>query len=166
VSVPAVARDDAVIIGLGAADRGDDAAGLEAVRLLARRPPAGTRVVALPGRAAALLDLWRDTSLAIVIDAAVSGAAPGTVHRVDARLTPLPPAVHHRSTHDLGLADVVELARALGRLPPRLVVLGIEVVDLSPGAGLSPAVRPAVRRAAHCALLEVRSMHAGRKVAL
>jgi hydrogenase maturation protease len=71
---------------------------------------------------------------------------------VDAHAGPLSAGSPHRSTHDLGLADIVELGRVLGRLPPRLVILGIEVADCAPGAGLSPAVQRGLRRAVRRAL--------------
>jgi len=48
----------------------------------------------------------------------------------------------------VGLAAVVELARALGRLPDRLVVVVIEGADFEPGADLSTPVRRAVQEAA------------------
>jgi hypothetical protein len=36
------------------------------------------------------------------------------------------------------------MARSLGRLPERLVVYGIEVLDVTPGAGLTASVEHAV----------------------
>jgi hydrogenase maturation protease len=38
----------------------------------------------------------------------------------------------------------VDLGRALDRLPAHLVIYGVEVLDVSPGEGLSPAVEHAV----------------------
>ena len=51
-------------------------------------------------------------------------------------------------THALGLAAVVELARALGRLPERVVVVGVEAERFDHGVPLSPAVAAAVTPAA------------------
>ena len=50
------------------------------------------------------------------------------------------------STHLIGLADALELARALGRLPPRVVVYGIEGHRFGVGDPVSPAVAAAVDR--------------------
>jgi hydrogenase maturation protease len=144
-----------MVIGLGTPERGDDAAGLEAARLLAPLAPAGTRVLALPGQTAELLDLWTQAPLAVVIDAVVSGAAPGTIHRVDGRNGRLRGASYRRSTHDIGLADIVALGRALDRLPQRLVIVGIEVQSCSVGAGLSALVRRGVRQAVGAVLTEL-----------
>jgi hydrogenase maturation protease len=52
------------------------------------------------------------------------------------------------STHALGVAEAIELARALGRLPARLEVYAIEGARFTAGAGLSPAVEQAVGKLA------------------
>ena len=52
------------------------------------------------------------------------------------------------STHAFGVADALALARALGLLPPRVVVHAIRGVDFSLGAGLSPPVRAATQTTA------------------
>jgi hydrogenase maturation protease len=122
-----------LIIGVGNRWRGDDAAGLE---VAARVPGA----VSAEGEPVALLDLWQGASAVTVVDAVSSGAAPGTIHRLDASDAPLPAALAGPSTHLLGLSEAIELARALGRLPARVTVYGIEGEDFSAGAGLTPAV--------------------------
>lgn len=131
---------DVVVVGLGTDGRGDDAAGLEVADRVAARVPTGVQVHRVPGCELTLLDLWRDAPLAIVIDAAASGALPGTVHHVDAMAGPLGRPVPRTSSHAFGLPDVIELGRALDRMPQRLVVIGIEVERVSSGAGMSPAV--------------------------
>jgi hydrogenase maturation protease len=128
-----------VVVGVGHPARGDDAAGLEVARLV----QAGGVMAASPIE---LLTAWEGADEAIVVDAARSGAVPGTVHRFDATAGPLPTGLLAASTHAIGLAEVVELARVLGRLPKRLVVFGIEVADVAPGQPLSPSVAHAVRR--------------------
>lgn len=153
------ARDtarDVIVAGLGDDERRDDGAGLEAARRLRRSVPIGVRVLVLPARTLDLLEAWSGASLAVVIDAAVSGAPPGTVHRVDGLAKAPLPRPAPRSTHGLGLADVVDLGRALGWLPARLVLLGIEVRDVSIGRGLSREVRRGVEHAVLLALGEVR----------
>ena len=49
------------------------------------------------------------------------------------------------SAHALGICEAIELARALGQLPARVVVYVIESRRGLPGAGLSPEVEQAVR---------------------
>jgi hydrogenase maturation protease len=70
----------------------------------------------------------------------------GNAYRGDdaAGLAPLPAGVFRSSTHAFGVGDAVELARALGRLPRRVVVYGVEGAGFESGAPLSPAVAAAV----------------------
>ena len=68
-----------------------------------------------------LLDRWEGAGEVIVVDAVRSGAPAGTVHRLD-RAGRADPAALRGSTHAFGLAETIELARALDRLPQRLTV--------------------------------------------
>ena len=84
-----------------------------------------------------------------------TGAVPGTVHTFDASSAPLPARTGGASTHGLGLAEALELGRALGRLPARVVVVGIEAGDDGHGAVLSRPVAAALDRAADRVLDEL-----------
>jgi hydrogenase maturation protease len=134
------------IVGVGNPWRSDDGAGLAVARALRGTTP-GVEVLEREGEPAALIEAWDGAHAAWVVDAVSSGAAPGTVHRFDATGSPLPAALFGASTHHLGLADAVELARALRRLPARLVVVGIEGASFEAGATLTPAVAGAVAEA-------------------
>jgi hydrogenase maturation protease len=136
------------VIGVGNDLRGDDAAGLLVARKLAGSRGDDFRVAECEGEPVALLDLWQDCARAIVVDATQSGAAPGTIRRIAAHAGPLPPGLAGTSTHLLGVADAVELARALGRLPPTTIVYGIEGATFDTGAPLSEVVEAAVERVA------------------
>ena len=82
-------------------------------------------------------------------------SAPGTVRRFDATITPLPISVNLASTHGMGAAEAIELARSLDRLPPRLLVYGIEGSTFHPGQPMSQAVADAVEVARAMVLAEV-----------
>jgi hydrogenase maturation protease len=127
-----------LVVGVGNAARGDDAAGLLAARRLGG--------VELEGDPSTLVDLLDGADEAVVIDAVRSGAAPGTVHRFV--VGDAPPAAMPRgaSTHLLGLAEALELARVLGRLPRRATVYGIEGSRFAVGDAVSPAVAAAIDR--------------------
>ena len=127
-----------VVIGCGNALRGDDGAG---VAVAAR-----VRGVACDEEPSRLIEAWEGADAAVLIDTVVSGAPPGTVHRFDASDEPIPARVLRSSTHAIGLAETIELARALGRLPKRVVVYVIEGVSFEAGAPLSPEVEAAVTR--------------------
>ena len=134
------------LIGVGNRFRRDDGAGLEvAARLRAMRPP-GVRVLEEEGEPASLLEAWEGVTEALVVDGVQSGAAPGTLHRFEATKEPLPAELFRPSTHALGVADAVELARELDRLPNRLAVYGIEGESFETGQGLTPPVAATVDR--------------------
>ena len=152
-----------LVVGVGNDDRGDDGLGPLAARLLARAlererppvpalppvpapaaavPPPGVAVVAWTGDPMGLLDVWSGYERLVLIDAVVSGAAPGTCRRFgpDAPFARAPGA----STHGLGLASALALARALGRVPEAIEVWGIEAAQFEAGAPLTPEVARAV----------------------
>ena len=132
------------IICVGNAFRGDDAAGLEVAKLLQGTLPDGTEVLEREGEPTALMDSWEGAEAVWLVDAVCSGAPSGTVHRIDAGEQELPAGLFRASTHAFGLAEAVELARALGRLPTRTVVFGIEGERFEAGDELSPEVAAAV----------------------
>lgn len=137
-----------VVIGVGNDLRGDDAVGLVVARRVRAGAPEGVRVLECEQEPSRLLDAWRGVDAAYVIDACASGGTPGTVHRFDASGDPVPASGLRSSTHAFGVGDAVELARALGELPPRVVVYGIEGADFTPGGGLGAAVTEAAERVA------------------
>jgi len=122
---------------LGSRFRGDDAVGpVVADRLRA----AGACVLDCADEPTRLLGLWDGLDAVVVVDAVRSGAPAGTVHRLDAGDGPLPRDLGLASTHAMGIADALELGRALGRAPRRVVVLGIEGASFGMGEEMTPAV--------------------------
>jgi hydrogenase maturation protease len=148
----------AVVIGVGNAYRRDDGVGPAVAERLRGRPD--LEVATCEQEPSRLLDAWAGADLALVVDAVASGADPGTVHRFDASERAVPSSVFRGSTHALGVGEIVELARALGRLPRRVLVYGVEGGQFAAGDGLSPAVAAAVEPLAAELLEEARCMTA------
>jgi hydrogenase maturation protease len=134
------------VVGLGNALARDDALGLEVARRL--RPEAeraGIAVFEHEGSPLALLDVWAELDAVVLVDATHGGGAPGTVRRFDASLAPIPVELgRSASTHAVGAGEAIELGRALGRLPGRVVVLGVEGARFNAGRGLSAEVEAAL----------------------
>lgn len=143
------------VVGVGNPDRADDGAGRAVARRLRQRSGGRIAAVECGGETAALLDAWQGAEAVIVVDVVRSGSPPGTILRVDLGAGPLPAARFAGGTHGLGLAEAVELARALGTLPASLVLYGIEGACFTPGAGLSPEVEGAVERAVDRVMAEL-----------
>jgi len=129
-----------LVIGIGAEDRGDDAAGIEVAKSL-KNVDAVTYLEGSLG----VIDVWEWCSDVVIIDAMKSGSPPGTVKRFDGLHDRLPTS-SFVTTHTLATGEAIELARVLGRLPPKLTVFGIEAGSVDLGAPLSPEVVEAVTR--------------------
>lgn len=135
-----------VLLAPGNRWRGDDGAG---PAVLDRVVPdlAGLtnfRAVESPADSLAMLNAWDGADWLIVIDAAITGAAPGTVHRFDGDPGALPRQLAACSSHGLGLSQAIALAQSLGRLPARLSGWAVEAAGFEMGAPLSNAVADAV----------------------
>lgn len=136
-----------LLIGIGNEYRSDDSLGLVALRNLRAMHLPGVRCVESNGDTTELADLLSQESQAakvILIDAISSGAQPGTIHRLDASQGLLPAHLSFSSTHSMGLAEALQLARLFGELPTHLTILGIEGQSFAMGTDLSPAVEQAV----------------------
>jgi hydrogenase maturation protease len=152
-----------VIAGLGSEYRRDDGVGPLVARRVAELVGSSIDVGPLSDPLD-LLGPWDQADLAVVVDAVRSGMAPGTVRCVELASQPVSnrgdgigavlagedrggPGAHGgpaTSTHGIGLAGVLRLARAVGRAPTRVVVVGIDGQDFGSGIGLTPEVEAAV----------------------
>ena len=102
-----------------------------------------------------LLDEWDGLDVLVVVDAVVTGGPAGALRRVDADDGPLPRDLRLASTHAVGVADALELGRALGRAPRRVVVLGVEGSAFGMGDEMTPAVMNALDEVVAAALVEL-----------
>jgi hydrogenase maturation protease len=138
---------DRVVLGIGNPDRGDDAIGLLVLDELRTRCGPDIDLSSGDGDPGWMIDAWEGRRVSVVVDAVQTGAAPGSVTVIDASAAPLPATTRLSSSHAMGVASSVELARALGRLPDRLVVVGVEGRSFALGSGMSAEVAAAVNPA-------------------
>ncbi len=149
-----------VVIGIGNEFRRDDGIGPEVLTRLQGQaagsaPAAGpvrpgtvqadtVQWVTSDGEPASLIETWTGAALAVVVDAVLADPpTPGRLHRLVLD-QPDRPDVHQVSSHGLGLDEAIGLARALDRMPERLIIHAVEAADVSHGVGFSPAVAAAV----------------------
>lgn len=149
------AKQNLLVIGVGNQYRSDDGAGLIVARRLEKRNLDGVTVIEQSGLGIDLMETWKDATRVILIDAVRSGAKPGTVYRFDANSESIPAHFIGNSTHAIGVADAVELAKELGRLPSQLIVYGIEGKNYDNGTELSPEIEDAVNQIVEYLLEEV-----------
>jgi len=135
----------AVIVGVGQLAAGDDAVGMAVARVLAARG-FETRACADASVVLALLEAGRRV---VVVDAVVGGGPPGTVLRLDPGALAGGPAP--LSSHGIGVAEAIELARTLygERIAAAVAIVGIAIDrPLHASVELSPAVAAAIEPAA------------------
>ncbi len=138
---------DVVVIGCGNLLRGDDGVGPILVReLWERGVPDGVRLV---DGGTAGMDVgfkMAGADRVIIVDAAATGAAPGTIYRVPAaELEQLPP-LEGLHTHQFRWDHALAFGRWLlgDDYPSDIEVFLVEAADVSMGAPLSPPVREAL----------------------
>jgi hydrogenase maturation protease len=132
-----------LVLGIGNDFRGDDAVGLLAARELGVMHLPHVHVVESRGDGARLMRLWKGYSAVVLIDAVHAGAPVGTLHRLDVSHNPIPAKFLCTSSHQFGVAEAIETARALNELPERVIVFGVEIDHCV--AGAPPALYELVR---------------------
>ena len=133
-------RHTRLVIGIGNPDRGDDGAGRAVARRLRDLGLPGLEVLESDGEGTSLVCAWEGAHDVVLVDACRGAGTPGSVHRIEAGEAERLDALNHASTHSFGVAAAVGLARALGRMPSRLVVYAIEGIHFGHGEGLSAHV--------------------------
>jgi hydrogenase maturation protease len=125
---------------------------------------AGIDVGEQPGDPLGLLNAWEGRAAAVIVDAMrCDGARPGTLRRFDVGRTPLPAErTTPASTHTAGVGEVIELARTLGRLPPRIIVYAVRGARFALGSGLSIPVRAALPALGEAVLADALALRDGR----
>lgn len=141
-----------LVIGLGS-PQGDDQAGWRLIERVQRHAalPADLLAVREPIE---LLEQLAGRERLIIVDACVSGQAPGTIVRragPELASTGRPP----QSTHGLGLWEVLRLAEQLGRLPRQVILLGLEIAPPQPGQEASAVLPAALDELERCILKEL-----------
>lgn len=143
------ARDRVVVVGCGNLLGGDDAVGPAVVQQLGEDGvPDHVKVVDGGTAGMNVAFSMRGARTAVLVDAASTGAEPGTIFRLaDEQLDHLP-AANPMLTHDLRWQHALSLARWMlgGDHPAHVVVYLIEIEQVQPGAPMSSAVQQAMDR--------------------
>jgi hydrogenase maturation protease len=141
-----------LVAGIGNVFLADDGFGVEVARRLSQRElPMGVKVADFGIRGMDLAyELQEDYDAAILVDAVPRGQAPGTLYVIEPDLEGAEPVL---DAHAMDPARVLGLARTLGTLPGRVLVVGCEpstamsLEDEELVMGLSPPVQAAMEAA-------------------
>jgi hydrogenase maturation protease len=149
-----------LVIGLGNPDRGDDGIGPMVARHLAGKVPADVAVIARRSDLLSLIEDWAGFDGIVCVDATAPLGVPGRVHRIDLSAGELSREVTLTSSHALGFAEVIELARSLRLAPREIIVYAIEADSFESGSPLTAAVAAAGRVVADEVVAEVGRLRA------
>jgi hydrogenase maturation protease len=140
---PAGVRAKRVLVaGVGNVLRGDDGFGPAVTELLGHLPPGADVVETGIGGIALLQELMAGCDGLVLIDAVDRGAPPGTVFAITPEIAE---AEHVPDVHLANPARVLSMAKTMGVLPDRVLIVGCqpaEVDDLF--QGLSAPVQRAL----------------------
>jgi hydrogenase maturation protease len=127
--------------------RGDDGFGPTVAGRLEGTLPQGAELVETGiGGIALVQELLAGREGLVLVDAVDQGAAPGTLFRIEPEVEE---AAHVADVHLANPDRVLGMAKSMGVLPPRVVIVGCQPAGMDElGEGLSPAVDAAVERAA------------------
>lgn len=119
------------IIGIGSPVNGDEY-GLQAIERLKEHTVVATdepvlRWLTLERPGLRLLEAMQGADTVVLIDTLLSSDANRPVQRID--LDALLEQASGISSHDIGVAEALAMAKVLGQLPPRLLIYGIAVCD-------------------------------------
>lgn len=134
-----------LILGLGNVLCGDDGLGVAALARLARGwvCPPGVRVRDGGTLGLALMPLVEAARDVILVDAVQAAGPPGTLVRLEGEEVSRA-ACERLSVHQVGVADLLGALALRGRLPRRLVLLGLVPATLELQLGRSPAIEAAL----------------------
>lgn len=142
-------RNKALVLGIGNLLLKDEGAGVRTITLFESGYSFGPDIVCLDGGTSglSLLSHMKDYTHIVIVDALSSQGPPGTLVRVPGEKLQSFPALSHTSAHQIGLKDLLAIARFEG-LAPEVCVIGIIPKDMSAGMELTPEVECALPLAA------------------
>lgn len=158
MSDPQHVKSGTLVLGVGNTILTDEGIGPWVVERLRALNPEAPGVTWMDGGTLSfsIATCVEDAECLIVVDATELRAKPGTVRVfVDEEMDEMLGG-HGRSIHEVGLLDLMSMARLTGRLPGRRALVGIQPERIDWGTEPSPAVGAAMPEAARAvaALIE------------
>lgn len=148
-----------LILGLGNVLCGDDGLGVAAANEIRRsfETPASVRVMDGGTLGLSLLGAFEEGDDAILLDAVAAGERPGSLVRLEGEEA-MGAARCALSCHQVGVADLLEALRLVGREPERLILLGLVPASTEVGLAFSPEVDASLAGLVEAAVEEARRL--------
>lgn len=152
-----------LVLGFGNVLLSDDGAGVQLVtRLRSELGPEAADFIDAGTLSFSLLPYIEATTSVLIIDAAEFNALPGSITLLEgSRMDQFLSSARRRSVHEVGLIDLLDMARLRDRLPPRRALLCIQPGRIDWSEELSVPVEVALDEAGRqaAALLKRWSNH-------
>ena len=145
-----------LIVGVGNLLLQDEGVGVHVAQELQKKSlPPGVQVIDGGLAGLDLLYLFQDASKVLLIDAADMNLESGEVRRFTPEEIKGWSGNLKFSSHDVGLLEVLDMAKALGCCPAEVVIIGIQPKEISWGIGLTPKVEASVPKAMETVFKEI-----------
>ncbi len=142
-----------LIVGVGNEVLQDEGVGVHVVRALERCGlPEHIGLVNGATDGLALLGRFDGVQRLVLVDAMDMRCAPGTIITVRPDEVRRLHAMERMSLHGMGLLDALDVAAALGLLPPEVYIVGVQPAVVAWGLELSEAVREALPKVVEAVL--------------
>lgn len=144
-------QDTVLVVGIGNTLMGDEGIGVHALEYLRRTTHPASGLNCLDGGTYSfeLLNPITRSHRFIALDAARLEAPPGTIRILEGEEMDLFLRASGRSAHEVGLADLLDMARMLDQLPPRRALVAIGMEHPRWGGQPTPALLDSLPRVAH-----------------
>ena len=143
-----------LVLGIGNTLLSDEGAGIHVLRHLETRIPRQAEVTLLDGGTLSftLAAAIAEHEALVVVDAAELGAEPGRVACFEGSAMDRFLGTRKRSAHEVGLLDLLDMARLTGDLPSQRALVAVQPASLDWGTRPTAAVAAAIPRAGQAVL--------------
>jgi len=149
-------RERILVAGVGNRLMGDDGFGPRVIDLLSDQSlPVNVELRDVGTASLSIaLDL-SDYDFVIFMDSMEMEGEPGQISRLEVDVEDVHDDVGEPAggmLHELGLGELLKISKAIGTLPPRVILVGCKPGDIRPGTKMTAAVERAAHRAADMVL--------------
>lgn len=141
------------VIGCGNILRHDDGIGVYVIEALEKVSlPKNVELIDAGTRGLDMVSFLEGAQKVIIVDGVKSHAKSGTIYRVDIDEDEIAPErSEHVSTHELNWEDTLTAGRKIlgDEFPKKVTFFGIEIENIEPGLGLSPALKESLYKVVH-----------------
>lgn len=130
-----------LLLGIGNLIMSDDGIGVRVIQRIQREYSLPGHVEVIDGGTLGLdlLPLLEQVGRLLVVDAVETGKVPGSCVRLSGEELPI--ALETKvSPHQMGLKDLLAVARLMGHLPPEMVLIGVQPGSIEMSSELTPEI--------------------------